>query len=44
MIFIHTMQNSMYPKLWEASEISYTELINQLIELAIVRHKNKRTI
>ncbi len=28
---------SMYPKLWEASGISYTELISKLIELAIER-------
>jgi len=26
---------SMYPKLWEASGIGYTELISRLIELAI---------
>jgi D-alanine-D-alanine ligase len=25
----------MYPKLWEASGISYTELIDKLIELAV---------
>lgn len=31
---------SMYPKLWEISGISYPELINQLIELAIQRHKD----
>ncbi len=30
---------SMYPKLWEYSGISYTELIDKLIELAIQRHK-----
>jgi len=29
--------NSMYPKLWEASGISYSELITQLIELALER-------
>jgi D-alanine-D-alanine ligase len=33
-------QISMYPKLWEASGISYSELISQLIELAIERHKD----
>ncbi len=32
---------SMYPKLWEASGISYTELINRLIELALERHQDK---
>lgn len=29
---------SMYPKLWEVSGLSYPELINRLIELAIERH------
>jgi D-alanine-D-alanine ligase len=33
---------SMYPKLWEASGISYTELIDRLIELALERHADKR--
>ena len=32
---------SMYPKLWEASGISYPELIDRLITLAIERHKEK---
>ncbi len=32
---------SMYPKLWEASGLSYTDLINRLIELAIERHAEK---
>ncbi len=31
---------SMYPKLWEASGLSYSELIDRLIELAIERHKD----
>lgn len=30
---------SMYPKLWEASGIEYSKLIDILIELAIARHK-----
>ena len=30
---------SMYPKLWEATGISYTNLITKLIELAIRRHE-----
>jgi D-alanine-D-alanine ligase len=30
---------SMYPKLWEASGISYSQLIDRLIELAIERHE-----
>ena len=33
---------SMYPKLWEASGISYSSLINKLIELAIDRHDKNR--
>lgn len=32
---------SMYPKLWEASGISYQELINRLIQLALERHADK---
>jgi D-alanine-D-alanine ligase len=32
---------SMYPKLWEASGISYNELIDRLIELAFERHREK---
>ncbi|MEJ2734381.1 MAG: D-alanine--D-alanine ligase [Anaerolineae bacterium] len=32
---------SMYPKLWEASGVSYTELIDRLIELALERHADK---
>jgi D-alanine-D-alanine ligase len=31
-------QISMYPKLWEASGVSYPELIDRLIELALERH------
>ncbi len=33
---------SMYPKLWEASGISYTELIDKLIQLAIERHSKEQ--
>lgn len=32
---------SMYPKLWEASGISYSRLIDRLIELAFERHGEK---
>jgi D-alanine-D-alanine ligase len=32
---------SMYPKLWEASGISYRELIDRLIELALEEHREK---
>lgn len=35
---------SMYPKLWEASGLSYSNLIDRLIELAIERHKEKSQI
>lgn len=30
---------SMYPKLWEQEGVSYTQLLDELIELAIVNHK-----
>ncbi|MBF0409092.1 MAG: D-alanine--D-alanine ligase [Candidatus Riflebacteria bacterium] len=33
---------SMYPKLWEASGISYPELVNRLIDLALERHAEKQ--
>jgi D-alanine-D-alanine ligase len=32
---------SMYPKMWEASGISYPELIDRLIQLALERHADK---
>ncbi|MFA7175271.1 MAG: D-alanine--D-alanine ligase A, partial [Kiritimatiellia bacterium] len=32
---------SMYPKLWAASGISYVELIDRLIELALERYAEK---
>lgn len=35
---------SMYPKLWEATGISYPELLDRLIELAIERHKQKNML
>jgi len=35
-------QISMYPKLWEASGIGYTELISRLIALAIERFERER--
>jgi D-alanine-D-alanine ligase len=34
-------QISMYPKLWQASGLTYTELITRLIELAIERYAEK---
>jgi D-alanine-D-alanine ligase len=33
---------SMYPKMWEASGLSYRELIDQLIELALAEHREKQ--
>jgi D-alanine-D-alanine ligase len=35
---------SMYPKLWEASGVSYPELLDRLIQLAIERHKEKSVL
>jgi D-alanine-D-alanine ligase len=32
---------SMYPKLWEASGVSYGQLLDRLIELALDRHRQK---
>lgn len=34
---------SMYPKLWEASGVPYTELIDRLIQLALERHAETRS-
>ena len=33
---------SMYPKLWQASGVTYTELIDQLVGLALSRHGSRR--
>jgi D-alanine-D-alanine ligase len=33
---------SMYPKLWEASGISYSELLDRLIQLALERHERRK--
>jgi D-alanine-D-alanine ligase len=33
---------SMYPKLWEASGVSYPELIERLVDLAVERHARER--
>ncbi|MBI3486373.1 D-alanine--D-alanine ligase [Candidatus Daviesbacteria bacterium] len=35
---------SMYPKLWEASGISYSELIDRLIQLALERHQRDQKL
>jgi D-alanine-D-alanine ligase len=34
---------SMYPKLWQASGLSYRELIDRLIQLALERHREKQS-
>jgi D-alanine-D-alanine ligase len=33
---------SMYPKLWEASGLSYPELVDRLLDLAVERHDAER--
>jgi D-alanine-D-alanine ligase len=35
---------SMYPKLWEATGISYRELIDRLIQLAIERFEREKQL
>jgi D-alanine-D-alanine ligase len=35
---------SMYPKLWEASGLSYSDLIDRLIQLAIERQQQERSL
>jgi D-alanine-D-alanine ligase len=35
---------SMYPKLWQASGLSYTALLDKLIQLAIERHEAKKKL
>lgn len=35
---------SMYPKLWEASGVTYSDLLDRLIHLAIERHEQKRQL
>jgi D-alanine-D-alanine ligase len=32
---------SMYPKLWEASGLSYPDLIDELVRLALERHERR---
>jgi D-alanine-D-alanine ligase len=33
---------SMYPKLWAASGVSYSDLIGRLIQLGLERHEEKK--
>jgi hypothetical protein len=35
---------SMYPKLWEATGLSYRALVNRLLELAVERHAARRAL
>jgi D-alanine-D-alanine ligase len=35
---------SMYPKLWEASGVSYADLLDKLIELALERHARRKRL
>lgn len=35
---------SMYPKMWEASGLKYTDLITELIMLGLARHQNEQKI
>jgi D-alanine-D-alanine ligase len=34
----------MYPKLWEATGLKYSDLLDKLITLALERHRNKMNI
>jgi D-alanine-D-alanine ligase len=35
---------SMYPKLWQASGMSYPDLIDRLIQLGLERHRDRDSI
>ena len=35
---------SMYPRLWQASGIAYPALIDELIQLALARHRERQQI
>jgi D-alanine-D-alanine ligase len=35
---------SMYPKMWEASGLSFTQLVSRLIELAIERYEKESAL
>jgi D-alanine-D-alanine ligase len=34
----------MYPKMWEASGIGYSDLLSKLIDLAIARHARRKSL
>ena len=35
---------SMYPKMWEASGLSYPNLLNRLLDIAVARHQRKQRL
>jgi D-alanine-D-alanine ligase len=35
---------SMYPRLWEASGVSYSELVDRLISMAVSRHREEQAL
>jgi D-alanine-D-alanine ligase len=35
---------SMYPKLWQASGLTYPELLDRLIQLALERHQGRMNL
>lgn len=37
-------RNSMYPKLWQAVGMSYSELVTKLLELAMERHEERKRL
>ena len=43
-IFSELVNDDLYPKLWQASGLSYQELIDRLIQLALEDHQQKNTL
>lgn len=35
---------SMYPKLWQAAGMTYSELVTRLIELALEKHRSRQAL
>jgi D-alanine-D-alanine ligase len=35
---------SMYPKLWQATGMTYSELVSRLIELALEKHRARQAL